>query len=453
MTKEHHHLLTLLIEKGGDIPRVRDKVKLAARAFGCPRLQVTRLATAASESARLLQGIYHGGKMRLSLVRVEHNGAGLELLFRSRMACGRRGSPAASSCPVNRKQLLAMAPLPVLASLFEGFVLEGGTGGAPVTFRYRSPVAGLAWNDAMLRRAREIRKELFVDTEESYLENLRAKHDEVLELLREKTEQNRILDQANNELLQLSNDLEELARERTIIEMSLKVADSIRNPTTVIGGLARQLVRKGGLPGPVKEKIRQIMTQADQIETIVKQFHQMAAERRSLFGRVDLVQLVRECLQNCHALARKAVTPILEAEREPVVVLANRHVLKVAILNALRHAAKASPEGGEIRVRITATRSGTELAITDQGRGLDDDTLAELAQPAGGVLPAGRSGLLLVRQILAEHQAVLEAENLEPPGHGTRLIMRFPVFWREHGKKNNPRNRKNHDIDQQGEDL
>ncbi len=435
MKPERHHLLTLLVEKEDDIPRVRGKVKLAARAFGCPRLQVTRLATAASESARFLQHLYHGGKMRLSLARMGGDGAGLELLFRGRMACGRAGPPEGASCPADRRLLLQTPPLSVLAQLFEEFDLRGGTGGAPVTFLYRSRIAGLAWDGEMLRRIREIRRELFADTEESYLENLRTKHDEVLQLLREKTEQNRILDQANSELLQLSNDLEELARERTIIEMSLKVADRIRNPTTVIGGLARQLVRKGGLPGPVERKLHRIVEQADQIETIVRQFHRMADERRSLFGREDLVQLVRECLQSCHALARKSVTPVLEVDSEPVPVLANRHVLKVAILNALRHAANGSPEGGEVRIRIRTDERGAELSITDQGEGLDDDTLAELARPAGGDLPAGRSGLMLVRQILAEHQAVLEAENLEPPEHGSRLIMRFPVFWREHGKE------------------
>ena len=340
----------------------------------------------------------------------------------------------AASCPASREALLQMEPLSVLAALFDGFDLQGGIGGAPITFRYRSRVGGLAWNEEMLRRAGEIRRELFADTEESYLENLRAKHDEVLQLLREKTEQNRILDQANNELLQLSNDLEELARERTIIEMSLKVADRIRNPTTVIGGLARQLVRKGGLPAPVEKKIRQIMAQADQIEDIVKQFHRMAAERRSLIVREDLVQLVRECLQSCHALSRKSMTPVLEVDREPVPVLVNRHVLKVAILNVLRHAAKASPEGGEVRIRITTGGKGAELSVTYQGEGLDAGTLAELAQPAGGVLPAGRSGLMLVRQILAEHQASLTAENIESPAPGARLTMRFPVYWQEHGK-------------------
>ncbi len=434
MTREEHHLLTLLIEKGDDVPRVRDKVKIAARAFGCPRLQVTRLATAASESARFLLRLYLGGKMRLSLVRQEGDSAGLELLFRSRMACGKGGPAMAASCPASREALLQMEPLSVLATLFDGFDLQGGIGGAPITFRYRSRVGGLAWNEEMLRRAGEIRRELFADTEESYLENLRAKHDEVLQLLREKTEQNRILDQANNELLQLSNDLEELARERTIIEMSLKVADRIRNPTTVIGGLARQLVRKGGLPAPVEKKIRQIMAQADQIENIVKQFHRMAAERRSLIVREDLVQLVRECLQSCHALSRKSMTPVLEVDREPVPVLVNRHVLKVAILNVLRHAAKASPEGGEVRIRITTGGKGAELSVTYQGEGLDAGTLAELAQPAGGVLPAGRSGLMLVRQILAEHQASLTAENIESPAPGARLTMRFPVYWQEHGK-------------------
>ncbi len=155
-------------------------------------------------------------------------------------------------------------------------------------------VARLAWNSRTLGRVREIRKELFSDTEESFLENLRAKHDEVLLSLRGKTEQNRILDQVNNELLQLGNELEELARERTIVEMSLKIADQVRNPATVIGGLARQLVKKNTLPEKIKLKVSQIMEQADKVEQIVSQFHHMADERRNLFTQEDLVQLVRK---------------------------------------------------------------------------------------------------------------------------------------------------------------
>ncbi|MFP7753396.1 hypothetical protein ACLG6S_01855 [Thermodesulfobacteriota bacterium B35] len=93
------------------------------------------------------------------------------------------------------------------------------------------------------------------------------------------------------------------------------------------------------------------------------------------------------------------------------------------------------PKAGRCGSISPPGRQGAELSVTDQGRGLDADTLAELARPAGGTLPAGRSGLMLVRQILAEHQAVLEAENLDPPEHGTRLVMRFPVFWQEHGKE------------------
>ncbi len=375
--------------------------------------------------------------MRLLLVRMdsESNAAGLELLFRGKMPCDIARQQETFPCPEERRQLLRIPPLPTLVSLFAEFHLQGGTGAAPITFHYRNRVARLAWNSRTLGRVREIRKELFSDTEESFLENLRAKHDEVLQLLREKTEQNRILDQVNNELLQLGNDLEELARERTIIEMSLKIADQVRNPATVIGGLARQLVKKNTLPEKIKLKVSQIMEQADKVEQIVGQFHHMADERRNLFTQENLVQLMRESLQNCHTFARRSVTPVLEAADGPVPVHASRHLLKVAILHVLRHAADATPQGGEVLIMVRPGKTGAELSIADQGKGLDEETLAELAQPAGVALTARQSGLMLVRQILAEHQAVLEAENLEPPAHGARLTMHFPLLWREQGRE------------------
>ena len=66
-----HHVLTLVIEKEADVPRIRSKVKLLVRAIGAPVLQVTGLAVGASETARLLLLRYGGGKVRISLFPYE----------------------------------------------------------------------------------------------------------------------------------------------------------------------------------------------------------------------------------------------------------------------------------------------------------------------------------------------------------------------------------------------
>ena len=431
--KGHHHILTLVIEKPTDIPMVRGKIKLLARSIGCSRKRVARFATAASEMARLLLNCCHGGKVRLSFLRPREKRVDtfLEFVFHSTGACGAEELGQAAPC-IGGGELFFKQPFPALKRVFEDVELEGGIGAVPLTVSCRSILSDLPGTENLLARISAIRKELFADTEESYMENLRAKHDEVLRLLREKTEQNRLLDQSNNELLQLSNDLEALAQERTIIEMSLKIADQVRNPATVIGGLARQLIKKGQFSDKMATKMEQIVNQAEHIDQIVHRFHAMADERRNLFAQEDLVRLVKDGLQSCPILAMRAITPVLEVEEQPVFIHANRRVLKVAFIHILRRAANATPTGGQVSIGVYSDKESAYVTIVDQGGGFADAALRN--QPDEDRVQAGQPGLTLVRQILLEHQAGLELENSAGPGQGGRLVMRFPLIWREQGK-------------------
>lgn len=436
--KELHHILTLVIQKPADIPMVRKKVKLLTCSIGCSRRQVARFATAASELARILLTCCHGGKISLSFLRsaagAEPAGLVLEFVFDSSGPCDAWMEERKKKFCAEGKNLVAGPPFLGVHRVFEEVEIEGGVGTVPLTIRCRRSLAHLPGTENLLTRIKAIRKDLFADTEESYMENLRAKHDEVLRLLEEKTEQNRMLDQSNNELLQLSNDLEALAQERTIIEMSLKIADQVRNPATVIGGLAGQLLRKGLLPEKAARKIQQIADQAERIDQIVHRFHAMADERRDLFVQEDLVLLVQDALQSCPTLGKRAIEPVFETGNPSVFIHANRRVLKVALIHVLRHAATVTPAGGRVIIRVDSDRKHATITVVDQGTGFSAEDLDELGHPSESSLQIGQPGLALVRHILAEHQGVLQVANSTEPGEGGRLVMRFPLIWREQGK-------------------
>ena len=431
---EQHHILTLVIEKPADIPMIRGKVKLLARSIGCSRRRIARFATAASEMSRLLLNCCHGGKVKLSFLRAGENRADtfLEFVFHSNEACGAERPGFETECARGR-ELFSEAPFPSLTRVFENVEFEDGIGELPLVVRCRSNLKDLPGTENLLLRITAIRKELFTDTEESYMENLRAKHDEVLRLLREKTEQNRMLDQSNNELLQLSNDLEALAQERTIIEMSLKIADQVRNPATVIGGLSRQLIKKGQLTEKVAQKIQQIVSQAERIDQVVQRFHAMADERRDLFAQEDLVQLVKDALQSCPTMVSRGITPVFEAGEQSVFIHANRRILKIALIHVLRYAASVTPTGGQLSVRVDSSNESARVIVIDQGEGFAEAALEELRQPVESKPLVGQPGLSLVQHILAEHQGELKAENSTEPGQGGRLVLRFPLIWHEQG--------------------
>lgn len=435
LKQDRHHILTLVIQRHDDVPKIRGKVKFLAKSIGCDRLQTARLATAASEVSRLILSHYHDGKVSMSLVHSpDYAGVFLELLFHSTMPCisGEFSPDERSLCPQGVNGVLQMKPLSVLRTLFDNIHVEGGTGNIPITLRCLSNIPGLVWQEDLLKRIKTIRKKLFQDTEESYMENLRAKHEEVLRLLREKTEKNRILDEANNELLQLTNDMEKLAEERTIIEMSLKVADQVRNPATIIGGLSRRVLKKNTMSEDINSKMRQIIDQADQIEKIVQQFHNMARERSTLFGREDLEQLVRDSLQTCPTIQRRFLDVKFDGHEIPLYVHANRHILKVAIVHALRHAANESRQGGQLIVAVRQEKGRPVLEIVFMGTELPGKSSPYYGQ--ADVASQKISSLPLVQQILAEHQAELEIENVLPPDKGIRVTMYFPLVWKDQGK-------------------
>jgi signal transduction histidine kinase len=427
MKDKAHHILTLVIQKEADIPRVRSKVKLLVRAIGAPVLQITGLAVGASETARLILHQYGGGKVRISLFpgEVEPLECGIELIFRGNAPC-----LSGKVCPLDEQGLLALDPFPGLMRVFDVVQVQGGIRKRRITVHCRSTRLAVAWENVHGRLI-GIRRELFADTEESYLENLRAKHDEVVSLLREKTEKNRLLDQSNAELLQLSNDLEELARERTIIEMSLRIADQVRNPATVIGGMARRLLDKGGLPDREQKKINLIADQADKIDQIVKQFNAMAEQRRILFARENLVALLGDAGQACPTLQRKNITIKLDAPSDPVEIHANRHVLKIALIHVLRYLTRLLAEGEKLDIVV---EKSDEPLVTFSARSEGMQHKAGFEKPHGIAAvdqTHQKASLELVRQILAEHQARLQVDN---DGDGrTAISIRFPRVFQEQG--------------------
>lgn len=419
-----HHVLTLVIQKEADIPRIRSKVKLLIRAIGAPVLQVTGLAVGASETARMLLLQYGGGKVRISLF--PHEAAqvecGVELLFHGNSSC-----LTGDGCPLDTQALLIQPPFPGLNTVFDTVRVQGGVQGQNITVICRSLHGDVSWSQIHGRLA-AIRRELFTDTEESYMENLRAKHDEVVRLLHEKTEKNRLLDQSNNELLQLSNDLEELARERTIIEMSLRIADQVRNPATVIGGMARRLLAKGELAEREQQKISLIAAEADKIEDLVKQFNTMAAERKTLFAREDLAALVEDALGACPTLQRKSIRVKFDHPDKPVEIHANRQVLKIALVHVLRYLTRKVAEGEHLSVAVINDQE-PQIIFSMQGAAEDSNELDSMLTQTE-METESQAGLVLVRQILFEHQAELEVTS--GSDHSLGVTMNFPRVFHEH---------------------
>ncbi len=427
--KESSHILTLVVNRGQDIPRLRSKIKLLATTLGFRRLSVVQLAVAASEGGRLLLNMFGGGKVRISIVNFAETGlgSGLELVFAGKMGCFKtiqNQTFCLSDFNINE-----VKPIPGLKKVLDAIIIKGGDHGQPLHL-YGLKRCRLSWDD-LQKKSSGIRNQLFADTEESYLENLRAKHAEVIKLLQEKSERNLELDRINDDLLKLNQELESLANERTIAEMALKIADQVRNPASVIGGLAGLLARKlPELGGREKEKLNAIIDQAHKLEDIVKNFEELADRENRYFVEEDLAEIIKEVINSCSVIKQKAIKIDLQLPAESLTVKANRSIIKIALLHILRNSCEASNPGSKIEVELTRHKGQPIIRVADRGRNIPEKIMDKLftSQALKQKYAKGLS-LVIVKQIMAEHQGDIEIKNRE--GGGVEATLTFPVRWQE----------------------
>ncbi len=121
--------------------------------------------------------------------------------------------------------------------------------------------------------------------------------------------------------------------------------------------------------------------------------------------RIDFADLARDLATLHRAEAeRRSVTLELTAPTAPVPVLADREQLEQAVVNLLRNAFEATPDGGQIAIAIAAEGRTAALAIRDSGPGIPPAVAKQLFTPFFSTKRNGRGlGLTLVREVTLRH--------------------------------------------------
>jgi signal transduction histidine kinase len=104
------------------------------------------------------------------------------------------------------------------------------------------------------------------------------------------------------------------------------------------------------------------------------------------------------------------------------------------ITNLLSNAIKFTPEGGEVRLRLSASPEFVEIAVEDTGRGIPTEFLPYIFDrfyrvPGSGSAPGPEQGLGLglsfVAWIVKAHHGRIDVDST--PGKGTRFIVQLPA--------------------------
>jgi signal transduction histidine kinase len=235
-----------------------------------------------------------------------------------------------------------------------------------------------------------------------------------------------------HEVKRLTDELEiknrELARKNRLADlgqMASHVAHELRNglmPLTLYMSLLRRRLDDDAKTLDILDKVDAGFTA---LEAIVNDLLQFTSHRDPLWGKFDLRILVEEVCESLGLqLAAQNITTDLDVPAG-LSVLADRDMLRRALLNLILNALDVMPDGGELTITALATRHGVELEVADSGPGIVQSRESRLFEPFYTTKSGGTGlGLTIVERIAAAHGGDVNACNC--PQGGAAFTIRIP---------------------------
>jgi len=185
------------------------------------------------------------------------------------------------------------------------------------------------------------------------------------------------------------------------------------------------------LPADARDELLDdVQAQIEELTTLIGDLTALARDEpiRIQVEPVDLGDVVDHAVQR---VRRRAPGLTFEVFTRPWWVIGEDAELERAVTNLLDNAAKWSPEGGLVTVRL----SDGVLTVDDQGPGIAEADRNRIfdrfwRSPDARTMPGSGLGLAIVRQVAERHSGSVHATD--NASGGARLVLRLP------GRENDP---------------
>ena len=252
-------------------------------------------------------------------------------------------------------------------------VAVAGLGGYTLARRALAPV------ERMTERAREI-------TAERLSDRLPVGHPD--------DEMGRLATVFNETLARLEASFDQMRR------FTADVSHELRTPLTAIRSVGEVGLREHRSDAEYRSIIGSMLEEVDRLASLVDRLLTLSrteTEQAPLaFDDIDLTTFAEEVVAHLSVLAEeKKQTLVVAAEGRPH-ALADRVVLRQAVINLVDNAIKFSPIGGRIRLRVADTAREAVLDVIDSGPGIDATARTRIFDRfyrAAGVSGASGTGL------------------------------------------------------------
>lgn len=214
-------------------------------------------------------------------------------------------------------------------------------------------------------------------------------------------------------------------------EVARRLAHEVKNPLTPIR-MSLETLRAATQRGPLDERFRVlfdessrvVLEEVDRLKRIVDEFSHFARLPRPTLAELDLGATIAPlmALYSPHDGLRYDVRLA-----SGVRARADKDQLAQVLVNLVKNAEEAMPEGGLVTVRVRAAETGAILEVEDEGPGVPAELKDRLFEPYVTTKPQGSGlGLAIASRIATEHGGELSVHDAPRRGTVFRLTLPSP---------------------------
>jgi signal transduction histidine kinase/HAMP domain-containing protein len=224
----------------------------------------------------------------------------------------------------------------------------------------------------------------------------------------------------------LREEMMRLDRLASLGKLSAGIAHEVRNPLTGISLLLDDLHDQAATGSDDQQMISKAIAEIGRVERLINSLLNYSSPARAEFRLTDLNRVVHDtALLMRRPCERREVFLTLDEEPIPQFKI-DPEKIKQAVLNIIRNAQEALPQGGRINIKTCRQGDWAVVEICDDGPGIEEQDLPLIFEPFFTKKGAGTGlGLSITQRIVEEHRGRISVKSGQ--GRGTVFVIELPM--------------------------
>lgn len=224
-------------------------------------------------------------------------------------------------------------------------------------------------------------------------------------------------------IVNMHNEYEKILHEKVLYESLFKITHEIKNPLAVCKGYldmfdANNIAKSNRYAGIINEEINRTLSILNDFSNVSK----LKINKQP----IDVDVLVEDVCDEMKFIFKNKIDFNIKLLNKEVYINADYDRLKQVLVNALKNSYESIKKNGKISIKTKVRNENYYLTITDNGCGMDKDTLKKVGEPFYTTKKKGTGlGVCLSKEIIKAHDGNMR--YISKKGEGTTLKIKIPI--------------------------